>query len=59
MVKNQPARAGDPGDAGSIPGSERSPGAGNGNPLQHHCLENSTVSGAWWGSQKCQIQLSD
>ena len=33
MVKNLPANAGDMGDAGSIPGSGRSPGGGNGNPL--------------------------
>ena len=35
------------GDSGSIPGSGRSPGAGNGNPLQHSCLENPTDRGAW------------
>ena len=35
------------GDLGSIPGSGRSPGEGNGNPLQHSCLENSTDRGAW------------
>ena len=39
MVKNLPANAGDMRDAGSIPGSERSPGEGNGNPLQYSCLE--------------------
>ncbi|XP_065766831.1 outer dynein arm-docking complex subunit 4 isoform X2 [Muntiacus reevesi] len=33
---------------GSIPGSERSPGEGNGNPLQYSCLENSMDGGAWW-----------
>ena len=36
--KNPPANAGDTRDAGSIPGSERSPGEGNGNPLQYSCL---------------------
>ena len=36
------------GDLGSIPGSGRSPGEGNGNPLQYSCLENSTNTGAWW-----------
>ena len=36
------------GDSGSIPGSERSPGEGNGKPLQYSCLENSMDSGAWW-----------
>ena len=44
MVKNLPANAGDP---GSIPGSGRSPGGGNGNPLQHSCLENPMDRGAW------------
>ena len=41
VVKNLPANAGDAGDAGSIPGSGRSPGEGNGNPLQYSCLKNS------------------
>ena len=36
-----------PGDLGSIPGLGRSPGEGNGNPLQHSCLENSVDRGAW------------
>ena len=40
MVKNLPAYAGDTGDMGSIPGSGRSPGGGNGNPLQYSCLGN-------------------
>ena len=44
MVKNPPANAG---DAGSIPGSGRSPGGGNGNPLQYSCLENPRDRGAW------------
>ena len=35
------------GDPGSIPGSGRSPGEGNGNPLQYSCLENLMDSGAW------------
>ena len=35
------------GDPGSIPGSGRSPGEGNGNPLQYSCLENSMDQGAW------------
>ena len=37
MVKNLPTDAGDAGDEGSIPGSGRSPGRGNGNPLQYSC----------------------
>ena len=40
VVKNLFANAGDSGNAGSIPGSERSPGGGNGNPPQYFCLEN-------------------
>ena len=48
---NPPARAGDAGDEGLIPGLGRSPGVGNGNPLQYSCLENSmdqnTVQGIW------------
>ena len=36
------------GDPGLIPGSRRSPGEGNGNPLQQSCLENSMDRGAWW-----------
>ena len=35
------------GDPGSIPGSRRSPGEGNGNPLQYSCLENLMNRGAW------------
>ena len=40
VVKNPPANAGDPGDTGSIPGSGKSPGEGNDNPLQYSCLGN-------------------
>ena len=36
------------GDPGSFPRSGRSPGEGNGNPLQHPCLENPVDRGAWW-----------
>ena len=47
---------------GSIPGSGRSPGRGNGNPLQHSSLENSMDRGAWWaivhGVTKRRTQLS-
>ena len=46
MVNNLTASAG---DGSSIPGSERSPGGGNGNPLQYSCLENPMDKGAWWG----------
>ena len=41
VVKNPPANAGNARDSGSTPGSERSPGVGNGNPLQYSCLKNS------------------
>ena len=40
MIKNPPANAGDARDTGSIPGSGRSPGEGNSNPLQYSCLGN-------------------
>ena len=46
-VKNPPANAE---DAGSIPGTGRSPGEGNGNPLQYSCLENPMHGGAWWAT---------
>ena len=46
-VKASAYNAGDP---GSIPGSGRSPGEGNGNPLQYSCLKNSTDGGAWWAT---------
>ena len=44
VVKNPPAHAG---DTGLIPGSGRSHGGGNGNPLHYFCLENPTDKGAW------------
>ena len=47
VVKNPPANAGNPGDLDLIPGSKRSPGEGNGYPLQYSCLENSMDRGAW------------
>ena len=51
------------GDPGSIPGSGRSPGGGNGNPLQYSCLENLLGRGAWWatvhGVAESQTGLSD
>ena len=51
------------GDVGSIPGLGRSPGEGNGNPLQHSCLENPMDGGAWWatvhGVAKSWTRLSD
>ena len=44
------ASARNAGDQGSIPGSGRSPGEGNGNPLQYSCLENPMDGGAWWAT---------
>jgi len=57
-VKNPPA-----GDMGSVPGSGRSLGGGNGNPLQSSCLENPMDRGALWSTvhrvAKSQTQLSN
>ena len=51
------------GDLGSIPGSGRCPGEGNGNPLQYSCLENPMDGGVWWvtvhGAAKSRTRLSD
>ena len=47
MVKNPPASAGDLRDVGLVGGSGRSPGGGNGNPLQYSCLENPMDRSAW------------
>ena len=59
MVKN----VGDTRDAGSIPGLGRSPGAGNGDPLQYSCLENPMDREAWratvHGVAKSRTQVSD
>ena len=64
MVKNPPAKAGDTRDARDtllIPGSGRSPGIGNGNPLQYSCLENPRDREAWraivYRVSKSRIQL--
>ena len=59
VVKNFPAKAG---DTSLISGLGRSPGVGNGNPLQYSCMGNSLDRGAWWatvyGVTKKQIWLS-
>ena len=61
MVKNLPAHIGDTRDAGSIPGSGRSPGGGRGNPFWYSCLENPMDRGAWqatvYSIAKSQTQL--
>ena len=63
LVKNLPAYAGDAGDMRSMLGSGRSPGEGNGNPLQYFCLEYSMDRGGWQatahGITKSLTQLSD
>ena len=63
VVKNLPVNAGDIRDMGSIPRLGRSPGGGNGNPLQYSCLENSMDRGTWWatvhGVTKSWTRLSD
>ena len=63
VVKNLPANAGNVGEACSISGSGRSPGGGNGNPLQYSCLGNPMNRGAWWatvyGITKSWTPLSD
>ena len=62
-IKNPPANAEDIRDVGSIPGSGRSSGERNGNPLQYSYLENPMDRGARWaivhGVAKSQTQLSD
>ena len=62
MVKNA-CNAGEEGDAGSVPGSGKSPGGGNGNTLQYSCLESPIDREAWWatvcGVTKSGTQLSD
>ena len=61
VVKNPPANAGGMRDAGSIPGSGRSPGGGHGTLLQYSYLENPKDGGAWWAIDqsvtKSQIRL--
>ena len=63
VVKNPPASAGDAKDVGSFPWWGRSPGGGNGSPLQYSCLENLTDREAWWatvhGVEESRTQLSD
>ena len=50
VVEGLPFDAGVPGEAGLIPQSGRSPGEGNGKPLQGSCLDNPLDRGAWWAA---------
>ena len=50
MVKNLSATAGDLQDMGSVPGSARSPGGGNGNLFQYSCWENHMDRETWWAT---------
>ena len=59
MVKNPPTNAGDVREVGSIPGLGRSPGEGNGNPLQYSCLENPMERGVWWAFSPWSRKESD
>ena len=63
MVKNLPVNAGNTGDSGFICGSGRSPGGGNGNPLQYSCVENPMIRGGYQaavhGVIKNQTELND
>ena len=63
LVKNPPANAGDIKGAGSIPGLERHPGGGHGNPVQYSCLEKPMDRGVWHaaihGVEKSRTRLRD
>ena len=59
VVKNPTANAGDAGDVGSIPGLGRSPGEGNGKPLQHSWLGNPMDREAWWATVHGVAKESD
>ena len=54
MVNNLPANAGNREDMGLIPGMGKSPGGGNGNPLQCSCLENSMDKEVWQATQSIE-----
>ena len=59
LVKNPPANAGDSRDAGSIAGLGRSPGEGNGSPLQYSCLENTHGQRSLVGNNPEGLKESD
>ena len=58
VIKNPPANAGDKREAGSIPGSGRSPGGGHSNPLKYSCLEKPMDRGTWRATVH-SVDLSD
>ena len=60
VVKNLPGNVADAGDVGLVHGLERSPGGGNGTPIQYFCLENPKDRGAWqsytpWGHKESDM----
>ena len=55
--KDSTCNARSTGDMGSIPGSGRSPGKVNGNPLQYFCLKNPMDQGAWWVTVRGVVEL--
>ena len=59
VVKNLSGNAGDGKDAGSTPGSGRSPGVGNGNLLLYSCLENAMDGGTWWAPVHGVTEIHD
>ena len=59
VVKNPPDNAGDKKDKGSIPGLERSPGGGHGNPLQYSYLENPMDRGAWRAEGHKELDMTE
>ena len=59
VVKNLPANTRDARDLGSIPRSGRSPGVGNGYPLQYSCLEKSMDRGGWWATVRGVAKSQD
>ena len=59
VVKDPPVNAGDIRDSGSVPELGRSPGEGNGNPLQYPCLEYPMDRGAWWATVHVVTKESD
>ena len=59
VAKNPTANAGDTGDVSLIPGSGRSPGGGNGNPLQYSCMGYPMDRGAWWATVHRVLDMTE